>query len=110
MEDTTVQLGTGFCPSKRIPEDTLLDTTSEILKEDILSEGIFSLLIDHIEAADGNRLIYICRDGQTIQATWRDRSRSESWTDEMKQAAREKSLAIKEIQKGGSDSKTGNEN
>ena len=107
---TTVQLGTGSCPSKRIPEDTLLDTTREILKEDVLSEGIFSLLIDHIEAADGNRLIYICRDGYTIQADWRDRSRSESWTDDMKQAARQKSLVKKETSNGGSDSKTGNEN
>jgi len=107
---TTVQFGAKACSSKRIPERTLWDVSNHTLGNSSLDEATFTAQIDHIQAADGNRLIYICRDGYTIHADWRDRSRSESWTVDMKQAAREKSLAKKETLNGGSSSKTGNEN
>ena len=74
------------------------------------SEDVFETQIDHIRAADGNSLIYIFKDGRTVQTIWQDRSRADSWTDEMKQAAREKSLLMKEIQGGGNDSEAGTKN
>ena len=57
-----------------------------------------------------NTLKFVFIDGAVRIAVWIDRSRSESWTDEMKQAARKKSLAIKEDLNGGSNPEKGNEN
>ena len=92
---TTVQFGAVACHSKRIPEDTLFDITMNVLKETELSKETFLQSIDHIEADNGNCLIYICKDRRSIKTVWQDRSRAESWTDEMKQQAREKTLARK---------------
>ena len=43
-----------------------------------------------IETHPGNLLRFIFADGSTADYVWKDRSRSESWTDEMKAAARRK--------------------
>lgn len=107
---TTVQFGTSACYSKRIPEATLLDITAQATGMSEFSEDVFETLIDHIRAADGNSLIYIFKDERTVQTIWQDRSRADSWTDEMKQAAREKSLLMKETNGVGSNSEAGTKN
>ncbi len=61
----------------QIPEATLLKITEEI--------GLSR--ITGITADNGNRLTLYLDDGSIIQKTWLDRSRSESWTDEMKKQA-----------------------
>lgn len=61
----------------QIPEATLLEITEEI--------GLSR--ITGITADNGNRLTLYLDDGSIIQKTWLDRSRSESWTDEMKKQA-----------------------
>lgn len=63
-----------------------------------------------IEAERANTLRFAFADGTTCLSEWNDRSRSESWTDEMKQAAKVKSLAIREALHSGSVSEEGNEN
>ncbi len=89
---TTVRFGTAACQSKRIPEATLLNVTANVLSISELSVDTFENQIDHIEAKDGNCLIFVFKDGRIVQTKWQDHSRSESWTDEMKQIAREKFL------------------
>jgi DNA invertase Pin-like site-specific DNA recombinase len=107
---TYLEHGKGACPAKQIPEAVLLDACAEALGLSLFDETEFTKRITRIEVHESNTLRFIFTDGKTHIVVWKDRSRSESWTDEMKQAAREKSLAIKEILYGGSDSKTGNEN
>ena len=46
--------------------------------------------IEHIQVPEPNRFIIIFYNGDSIECDWAHRSRSESWTDEMKQAARER--------------------
>jgi len=89
---TTVQSGAAACQSKRIPEATFLTITANILGISVFSAEVFESRIDHIEAYDGNRLAFAFKDGQTVETIWQDHSRTESWTDEMKQNAREKNL------------------
>lgn len=43
-------------------------------------------------AEDGNRLVFRFKNGEEIVKRWRDRSRTESWTPEMREAARQKAL------------------
>ena len=88
---TTVRFGTAACQSKRIPETTLLNVTANILGISEFNVDAFKNQIDQIEAQDGNCLLFAFTDGRTVQTKWQDHSRSESWTDEMKQIAQEKS-------------------
>ncbi|GHV35361.1 hypothetical protein FACS18949_13160 [Clostridia bacterium] len=46
--------------------------------------------ITEIQVPQANHLTFIMANGETIHKTWQDRSRSESWTDEMKEAVRER--------------------
>lgn len=80
--------GKKYCPdSKVIPEETLKRAVTDILKTDGFSDEAFQTQVCTIEAHSGNLLRFIFTDGSTADYVWKDRSRSESWTDEMKAAA-----------------------
>lgn len=51
--------------------------------KDIFEECIISMRI-----SEANKIVYTFSDEHEVIAVWQDRSRSESWTDEMKAAAR----------------------
>lgn len=74
-------LGKKACPSKAIPEPTLMAVAAEI--------GDFSK-ITAITADKDNTLIFFLENGETIVKRWKDRSRSESWTPEMRAAVGKK--------------------
>ena len=74
-------LGKKVCPSKAIPEPTLMALAAEI---DDFSK------ITAITADKDNTLIFSLINGETIVKQWKDRSRSESWTPEMRAAVGKK--------------------
>jgi len=81
--NTFNSLGKAHCPSQMIPEDILQAKLTEAggmegLRE-IVVPGPFSLS-------------FIYKDERRVDLAWKHPSRRESWTPEMKQAAREKSL------------------
>ena len=76
------------CASKAIPEEILNEVTSQVLGVDELTDGLVQNSIDYIEAFNGNKLVYHLKDGKTQEVYWKDRSRSESWTSEMREKAR----------------------
>ena len=69
--------GKAACPSKQIPETTLESITQDV---DLTA-------LTEIQAQDGNTLILRYQDGTTENRHWKDRSRAESWTTEMREAA-----------------------
>ena len=75
--------GKTACPSKQIPENKLTEITSDLDISDITQ----------ITAGDNNQLTFIYKDGSTETRHWKDRSRAESWTDEMKSHAAEQTKA-----------------
>ena len=79
--------GKSACPSKQIPESILTATTEEVIG----SMDAFPGKITEIRVENGNRLVFCFRDGSESVKRWEDRSRAESWTLEMKEAARQKS-------------------
>ena len=97
--------GKAVCPAKQIPEEILLRFTAEALGRENFDEQAFAKLVDHIEVPAPNQLRFVFADGHTCDCAWQDRSRSESWTEAMKQAAREKSLQLLEEQNLGSGKK-----
>ena len=48
--------------------------------------------ITAIRAEKDNTLVFCFEDGSETVKRWQDRSRTESWTEEMKEAARQKAL------------------
>lgn len=71
------------CASKAIPESTLYELTADMVISDLTA----------IQAENGNTLVFRFKDGSQTVKRWKDRSRAESWTDEMKEKARQKALA-----------------
>ena len=82
--------GKAYCHGKKIPEATLQAVCAEVLGTETYNSTIFDMQIDHIEVPEDNHLRFVFKDGSTIERTWPDRSRRESWTSEMKQAAAER--------------------
>ncbi len=81
-------MGKAYCPSKQIPENTLISATEEVLGSlDALHDKITA-----IRAEKDNILVFCFKDGTETVKRWQDRSRAESWTDDMKDAARQKAL------------------
>jgi len=86
-------VGKSACPlSKQIPEQKLTEAVCGVLGTDRLSPELLDSRIRQIEAFEGNLLRFGFTNGETAETTWSDRSRAESWTDEMKEAARKKTL------------------
>ncbi|WP_010244544.1 recombinase family protein [Acetivibrio cellulolyticus] len=84
--------GKAYCASKVIPENTLKDYISDALGSKYFAEDFFTETVDSIVAEPGNTMRLIFKDGTEKRITWKDRSRSESWTDEMREAVRQKML------------------
>ncbi len=79
-------LGKQYCPSKQIPEKTLIAMTEEVLDSlDALPDKITA-----IRAEKDNTLVFCFKDGTESVKRWSDRSRAESWTEDMKNTARQK--------------------
>ena len=86
---TYQERGKTFCSARKIPEDILKSVCADVMGTDAYNENEFHAQIDHIEIPADNRLVFIFRDGHQAERIWTYRSRRESWTDEMKQKARE---------------------
>lgn len=85
--------GKTACPAKQIPESVLHALACDALGSSSLDERLIRQHISEITIPAPNKLIFGFSDGHIIEKEWRDRSRSESWTEEMKQKARERGNA-----------------
>lgn len=90
---TTFQTkGKSECAAKRIPEETLEVLTCEVLGEGSIDSDMVRSKITVIRADKNNVVVYCMDDGSEIAKRWKDRSRAESWTPEMKEKARQRAL------------------
>jgi len=80
----------------RIREDILKEKCAEALGLAEYDSSVFTAKVAAIAIPDEGILVFAFKDGSEQTLRWENRSRRESWTDEMKQAAREFAL------KGGS--------
>ena len=81
--------GKSYCHTKQIPEDILMATTASVLGMAEFDGECFRSQIERIEVPAFNHLVYIFKDGRREERVWQDRSRRDSWTDEMKEQAAE---------------------
>ena len=88
---TTFQFeGKSVCPAKQIPEPTLMTACCDVLDIAEFDERVFTERISGIRVTAPNELLFLLADGHSEMRVWKDRSRCESWTDEMKEAARQR--------------------
>ena len=81
--------GKTVCPSKQIPDETLKELTA----------GIDLCTVERMTAENGNVIRVRFRDGTEQTLVWKDRSRADSWNDDMK--LRAKAAAEKRYKKNG---------
>lgn len=88
---TFVTIGKSACASKQIPEEILNNLALGVISnlDDIKDK------VDFIEALNGNVLVFHFKDDTWKEFIWKDKSRKDSWTNEMKEKARQKALQAK---------------
>ena len=69
---------------KGIPEETLEALCCDVLGIPEFNTNAFRECVEQINITGNNELIFCLKDGNEIHKTWKDRSRSESWTPEMR--------------------------
>ena len=79
--------GKKYCPAKQIPEETLHCIACEVLGVHKITEENIHVLAE-IQIPCPNHILFVFKDGHETERVWQDRSRAESWTDEMKEKAR----------------------
>lgn len=80
---TFMRKGKAYCHGKQIPEGTLLESTREILA------GRQFDSIQRIIVPAPNHLVYLFKDGTETEYIWQDRSRRDSWNEDMRRQAAE---------------------
>lgn len=76
------------CASKAIPEGVLIAAATKLMGTESFDPIAFALTVRGIEAHNGNRLVFHFANEKTAEYVWQDRSRSESWTAEKREATR----------------------
>lgn len=96
------RIGKNACASKQVPENEVNEAVIEILGSNDLIDDKLNFIGVH----PGNLLVFHLKDGTTKDYTWKDPSRKNSWTPEMKEKARLRTLEQyrKERKKNGKDS------
>ena len=92
-------MGKAACPARVVPETILIEKTREVLglgAEDALGRELVLSKIQKIVVPEPHQLTFYMKDGAVVPVPWQHRSRRESWTPEMREAARQKALAQKQ--------------
>lgn len=84
--------GKDVCGSKQIPQDIIYKAINEVLGIDEFDEKVFKDKVEVIIVQPDNILEFHMKDGRIIPYEWHYESRAKSWTPEMKEAARQRSL------------------
>ena len=87
--------GKPYCHGKKIPEAVLKALVADVLELPCYEAPEMEAQIDHIEVPADNHLTFFLKNGRIEERIWKDRSRRESWTPEMKEKARQNAMKRK---------------
>ena len=97
--------GKDYCSSKQIPEYAVEEAVKRALAIDTYNADIFLAQVKNITICPENTIIIHLKDDNEITQKWAYKSRSESWTPEMKEKARLKTMESNKNKKRGDDGK-----
>lgn len=89
---TYLEEGKDYCFSKRIPEEILMSKTCEVLGINNFNEDLFNEKIKQIIVSEIGLLTFVFHEGGEVTLKWQNKSRSESWSEEKRQAARKRAI------------------
>ncbi len=89
---TFVTKGKDFCDNKQIPEHILIAKILEVLNLTSLDGIDIRDYIAEVVCTRERELTFVLTSGKRVTTVWQSASRKDSWTDEMRQRAREKTL------------------
>lgn len=84
--------GKSVCHSQQIPETILIEKVKEVLGLPEINQTIVQEHISRITVPEHNHLIFELKNGSSVDVFWKHQPRRLSWTDEMREAARQKAL------------------
>ena len=84
--------GKATCPARQIPEEELFRITAEVLGLTEFDADTLHSKITAIRAENDCTLVFTLADGTECVKRWIPRSRRNSWTPEMKECARQRTL------------------
>ena len=87
----SVTKGLEACASKQVPDSIIIEAANHILNRTEFDEKLFNSKVETIEVMPEQRLIFHMKDGLNKEYIWQT-SRSESWTNEMKEKARQRAI------------------
>lgn len=87
-----VTKGSKACSAKQVPDKMIKEAANYILGMDEFNEAYFNSVVKTIIVMPENRLVFHMKDESSKGFTWKDRSRKESWTPEMRKQARLRAL------------------
>ena len=64
--------------------------TAAVLGEAEFDEWLFKEMIQEIRVPAFKHLMFVFKDGTKVGREWKDKSRRDSWTDEMREQARQR--------------------
>ena len=102
------ELGKAVCPAQSISETILIEKTKEVLglgAEDALDRELLLSKVKKIVVPEPHQLIYYMKDDTITTIPWQHKSRRESWTPEMREAARQKTLKQNEERRSQNEHK-----
>jgi len=79
--------------AKLIPETVLENLSADVLGIPVFNGQVFGHKITHITVPKRNELDFHLADGRIVHRTWEDRSRRDSWTIEMREQAKQRSIS-----------------
>lgn len=85
---TFLEKGKMSCPSRQVPEPVLYSLGTEVLGLEEFSAEVFRKEIAEILVPEPGKLIFVFHDGHTVEKLWQHKSRRQSWTEEMRETAR----------------------
>jgi DNA invertase Pin-like site-specific DNA recombinase len=88
----SVKMGQEVCHAKMVPNDIIVEASNHVLGLEQYDNAIFNSKVKQIIVMPNRLLEFHMKDGNIHKHHWEHRSRSESWTPEMKEQARERSI------------------
>lgn len=85
-------LGRDECDAQQIPDDILKAKCAEVLGLGEFDEVTLHACVDEIIVPEAGKLIFVFHNNRRITIEWQNHSRSKSWTPEMREFARQKTL------------------
>lgn len=84
--------GQNVCDSKLVPHNIIVEASRHVLDMDQYNEAILNSKVTKIIVQANMVLEFHMKEGTVISYRWKHKSRSKSWTPEMKEQARLRSL------------------